>query len=180
MSYWPRDVPLLLKPMKSKHRLPAFTIMEITVVMLISAIVVAITFTAYGMVSRAYSTYLEKRNRMAVLIRLDELLQRDFRQAQQVLKLENTVFFSDSGRQITYRFEPEQIIRQSTIVDSFKVKVADVVCSFENQPTGETLDPVRIDEVSFTIQSDQETFPYYYTKHYSSANLIQKTDYANH
>jgi type II secretory pathway pseudopilin PulG len=166
--------------MKSEHRLPAFTIMEITVVMLISAIVVAITFTAYGMVSRAYSTYLEKRNRMAVLIRLNELLQRDFRQAQQVLRLENTVLFSDSGRQITYRFEPDQLIRQSTIVDSFKVKAADLICSFDNQVTSEGLEPVRIDELSFTVQNDQEKFPYHYTKHYSSANLIQKTDYANH
>jgi type II secretory pathway pseudopilin PulG len=166
--------------MKTKHRLAAFTIMEITVVMLISAIVVAITFTAYGMVNRAYTTYLEKRNRMAVLIRLDELLQRDFRQAQQVLKLENTVSCSDSGRQVIYRFEAEQIIRQSTIVDSFKVKATDVVCSFENQLTDETLDPVRIDVLVFTVQADQETFPYHYTKHYSSANLIQKIDYANH
>lgn len=166
--------------MKNKHRLPAFTIMEITIVMLISTIVVAITFTAYGMVSRAYSTYLEKRNHMAALIRLDELLQRDFRQAQQVLRHENTVLCADSGRQVTYRFEPEQIIRQSTIIDSFKVQATDVTCSFNNQPTGDTLEPVRIDELSFTVQADQETFPYHYTKRYSSANLIQKTDYANH
>ncbi len=180
MSYWPKDVPSSLKPMKNSRRLPAFTIMEITIVMLISAIVVAITFTAYGMVSRAYSTYLEKCNRMATLIRLDELLQRDFGQAQQVLKQDNTVLFADSGRQVTYRFEPEQIIRQSTIVDSFKVKATDLACSFNHQPAGETFDPVRIDELLFTVQADQETFPYYYTKHYSSANLIQRTDYANH
>lgn len=180
MSCWLKGAPLLLKPMRNKHRVPAFTIMEITVVMLISAIVVAITFTAYSMVSRAYNTYLEKRNRMAELIRLDELLHRDFRHAQQVLRQENTVLFSDSGRQMTYRFEPEQIIRQSTIVDSFKVKATELTYSFDSQNTGETLEPVRIDELSFKVQGEQETFPYHYTKRYSSANLIQKTDYANH
>jgi len=169
---------------KIKRRLPAFTIMELTVAMLISAIVIAITYTAFGMLNSSYITYNAKHNEMSVLIRLDELLKKDFIKADDIYQDQDGVRFLINQQPIIYRFQTEHVIRISTITDTFKVASDGLVLLFESLPlpseSSTDQEHNRIDELSFSLIYQKEKFPYHYIKQYSSENLINRNSNAIH
>ncbi|MHB8208036.1 PulJ/GspJ family protein [Mucilaginibacter sp.] len=158
-------------------RVKAFTIMEITVVMLISAIVIGIAYTAFNIIGQSYRSFQHKNEELAVLIRLDELLRKDFSRADTISKTAGGIFVKTGTDSVTYAFEPDFTVRTSTIIDTFKLNVQDVTASFETSPIT-TIDPVseqnRIDELDFSILFENEKIPYTYYKQYSSANLIER------
>jgi len=167
----------------NKHRVKAYTLMEITVAMLVSAIVISITYSAYSIVSRSYIAYKTKNDRLAVLERLDELLKRDFSHADSILKTDNGILVFSSGDSINYELDTAFVTRVSTIIDTFKVKTTDAVTSFENTPvTVSSPDKKqnRIDDLDFTLLFENEKIPYHYHKDYSSANLIERNPNAIH
>jgi len=144
------------------QRLCAFTIMEVTVSMLIAAIVIGIAYTAYSIISRSYTTFKYKNDDLAVLNRVDELLRRDFGKAEMVTRSGNGLLIGDH---ISYEFSPAYIVRNSGTIDTFKVSNLDL----QTVSAGADL----IDEVSFTIVFRGERIPYHYRKTYSSADLIK-------
>lgn len=169
-----------------KQRVKAFTLMELTVAMLISAIVIAITYTAYQLISNYYSDYHKKHEEMAVLIRLDELLRRDFEKAQSIQLMPDGYQFALQPLAVTYRFTSEGALRISTVTDTFKVTLSQVQASFEGQPiskdnlTGDEPEAGRIDALAFRVLYRKENFPYHYHKTYSSENLINRKAHALH
>lgn len=160
-------------------RLKAFTIMEMTIAMLISAIVIGITYTAYQIMSKSFITFNNKNTDMAVVIRIDELLKKDFAQASDITFAEKTLTFKDSAQLIKYQFDPNLIIRFSSIADTFKVESSDPVITFEHQllSTDENYNDKQpsLDELSFNVNLHQDTLNYHYFKKYSSQQLIKLT-----
>jgi Tfp pilus assembly protein PilE len=155
----------------------AFTIMEITVVMLISAIVIGIAYTAFNIINQSYHSFQQKNEDIAVLVRLDELLRKDFARANTVSKTTNGIFVKIGTDSVSYEFESDFTVRTSSITDTFKLNAQDVVTSFEAGPIT-AINPVteqnRIDELDFSILFENEKIPYSYHKQYSSANLIER------
>lgn len=161
----------------NKHKVKAFTIMEITVAMLLAAIVIGITYTAYSIISQSYIAYHNKNEDMAGLVRLDELLKKDFSHADTISKVDNGILCKIDTIGITYEFQPEYTVRHSTIIDTFKLKTADVNTLFENQPITEINnipEQNRLDELDITVLFHNEKIPYYYHKQYSSASLAER------
>jgi Tfp pilus assembly protein PilE len=158
-------------------RVKAFTIMEITVVMLISAIVIGIAYTAFNIVGQSYRSFQHKNEDIAVLVRLDELLRKDFSRANTVSKTTSGIFIKTATDSVTYAFEPDFTVRTGILTDTFKLTVQEVVTSFEASPIT-AINPVteqdRVDELDFSILFENEKIPYHYNKQYSSANLIER------
>ncbi len=151
--------------------------MEISIVMLISAIVIGIAYTAFNIINQSYRSFQHKNENIAVLIRLDELLKKDFSRANTISKTTNGIFVKTGPDSVIYEFERDFTVRTSTIIDTFKLNVQDVVTTFETSPIT-AISPVteqnRIDELNFSILFENEKIPYYYHKQYSSANLIER------
>jgi Tfp pilus assembly protein PilE len=158
-------------------RVKAFTIMEISVTMLISAIVIGITYTAFSIVNQSYRSFQHKNEDIAVLMRLDELLRNDFSKANMICKTTNGIFIKKGSDSVTYEFEPSFTVRTSSITDTFKVTMQGLVTGFEAAPIT-TINPVteqnRIDELEFSVLFENEKIPYYYRKQYSSTDLIER------
>jgi prepilin-type N-terminal cleavage/methylation domain-containing protein len=152
------------------QRVKAFTIMEVTITMLIAAILMAITYTTYSIVSRSYLSFNTKNKNMAELQQLDKLLKRDFDRAENIQKISKGIQIENTRQVITYEFNPDFIVRTALITDTFKVKTDSLNMSFEGQSAGEQS---RLDELSFTLVFQKENIPYHYYKQYSSVNLIQ-------
>ena len=158
-------------------RVKAFTIIEITVAMLISAIVIGITYAAFNIVNQSYRSFQHKNEDIAVLMRLDELLRNDFSKADMISKTTNGIFIKKGSDSITYAFEPGFTVRTSSIIDTFKVTMQGLVTGFEAVPIT-MVNPVteqnRIDELEYSVLFENEKIPYYYRKQYSSADLIER------
>jgi Tfp pilus assembly protein PilE len=157
-------------------RVKAFTIMEITIAMLLAAIVIAITYTVYMIVVRSYSSYNAKSSNMAVLIRLDELLRKDFEKNEMIQRTETGLLCTQRGKVVTYEFMPKAIIRSSGIIDTFEVTTETINSFFEDRPvSGSTMsEEGRIDELQLLLVFGEKKITNTYFKHYSSENLIQR------
>lgn len=161
----------------NKHRIKAFTIMEVTVTMMVAAILMGITYTTYSIVSRSYLSFNTKNKDMAELELLDRLLKRDFDRGEVILKETDGIIIKNTDRMVTYEFSPDYITRNSGITDTFKVKTEGLSTSFEGQPVDETGlsgEQNRLDDLSFNLIFQNEKIPYHYYKQYSSVNLIQR------
>lgn len=164
-------------------RVNGFTLMELTVAMLISAIVVGITYSVYLIVIKSYHGFEARNQRVSTLIHFDHVLKRDFDKADIVLKDSAGVAMVKSGTTIKYAFYPEFILRESSKTDTFKLNTENVTAYFENIPLSELQADTelnRVDKFAFTIISAGDSIPCHYLKYYSSKNLIQRNPDAIH
>jgi len=158
-------------------RAQAFTIMEVTVAMLLTGLAIGITYTVYAIVAKSYSAYGTKNDNVNTLINLDHVLKRDFDRADTILKDTAGLAMKIGPQTIKYAFYPDLITRESTKIDTFKVQTQDWITAFENVPLNELqTDPEqnRVDDLNFKLILRTDTIPYNYHKLYSSENLIQR------
>lgn len=160
------------------NKVRAFTIMEVTITMLISAVLIGIAYTSYSIIIKSYQSFNDKNNKLAILYDLDHLLRRDFDQATVISKEESGIDIKKDSILISYQFYPGFVTRKSTRIDTFKVETDGLIANFENAPvnglagSGELN---RVDELLFNVQLEKEKIPYHYSKIYSSENLLENT-----
>lgn len=153
-------------------KLPAFTLMEVTITMLIAAIAVAITFTAYRIVSGVYLNFTRKQDRVATFITADKLLKQDFYRANRIVKIQDGLSIEMNGRFINYRFKADYFLRDqfSLRTDTFKLKIDNLNFLFENEAVA---DGSKVDQCSFETEIDRQPISLYYRKIYSATDLFQ-------
>jgi prepilin-type N-terminal cleavage/methylation domain-containing protein len=160
-----------------QHRLKAFTILEVTITMLIAGVLIGITYTSYSIVFKSYHSFSVKNEDMTVLITLDHLLKRDFEKADTILKDTGGIILTKDNRLIKYEFMPDFVVRIAARTDTFKVQTQELNTTFENVPIVElqaTAEENRIDGLDFIVIFQNEKIPFHYRKLYSSENLIQR------
>lgn len=160
----------------NNNRVKAFTIMEMTVAMLLASIVIGMTYAIYSIVANSYNTFNVKNNKMAIVLRVDELLKKDFLSADLILKNEHGFLFRKGNQLINYEMQSDFIVRSNIAIDTFKVKTDSLSMSFETMPlpdVGESERQSRIDDIKFLVLYENEKIPYNYHKQYSAVNLIK-------
>ncbi len=166
--------------MKPNHKLPAFTIMEVTIAMLVSAILIAIVYTAFTIVSRSYNGFVYKNEEAARLAQLDLLLKRDFRRADLVTRTDSGIVIKNDKDITRYLLEKNEIVRINGITDTFKVKTEHTLVLFEQQAVDLTSDqPARVDELDLDLFFQNEKITLRYYKPYSAVNLFEQDTDAN-
>jgi prepilin-type N-terminal cleavage/methylation domain-containing protein len=158
----------------NKYRINAFTLMEVTVAMLISAVVIGITYTSYSIIVKYYASYNKKNTAVGELATVDHLLRRDFDKADSIQTDTAGVVFYENEQKVKYEFNPNFIVRKAAGIDTFKVDTKTLSLLFEGVPVNDELSTGRktIDELSFTLLYEKAEIPYHYHKLYSSENLL--------
>ncbi|HJP63617.1 MAG TPA: prepilin-type N-terminal cleavage/methylation domain-containing protein [Mucilaginibacter sp.] len=166
-----------------EKRAKAFTIMEVTIAMFISAIVIGITYTIYSIISHSYNSFNGKNETMAIIVRLDELLQKDFDKADLILKDTAGIAFQKANNIIKYKFDADHVIRIGLIADTFEVKVDSANTFFETKSI-DAISPSNelncLDGLDLLISTQNEKIMYHYHKQYSSENLFKRNPNALH
>jgi len=149
--------PALLK------KVPAFTLMEVTIAMLIAGIAIAITYTAYRIVSGTYLDYTRKQDRVAVFSVADRLLKKDFSRASHISRSANGLLLESGTGNISYEFAALYILRkQGTLpADTLKLPVKTTVFSFEHH---ESLEDDPVDQLDLQTQVEGEVISLLYKK----------------
>jgi type II secretory pathway component PulJ len=163
------------------RRVKAFTIMEITVAMLISALVIGLAYTCFTIIYQQYHIYNSKQTELMEVDQLNKVLQSDFDKAEMIMQDNDDIVIKNKNGQLSYRIMPAYVLRIANATDTFKVSMQDVTRYFEGKPLTNQSDLPegnRMDELSFTIIYHNEKIPYYYIKQYSSQNLINRNTHA--
>lgn len=153
-------------------KIKAYTLLEVTIAMLLSAICIAICYSAYDIVGKYYASFQQKNQNADVVLSLRHVLQRDFLKSNAVLKSEEGVELQLDSSKIYYIFNPDAVLRKMDELhtDTFKLKSNEVNFFFEGH---EVLAPDTIDELRFKMVLDQKTtVPIQLNKAYSAVNLF--------
>jgi Tfp pilus assembly protein PilE len=162
--------------MKSR-RVNGFTIIEVTIAMLLTALAVGITYTVYSIVIKSYNAFSTRNANISTLVSLDHVIRRDFDRADTVFKDSTGVTVKWKDGFARYAFLPDEILRQTERTDTFKVQSQNCVTAYGGLPIEELqpqLEQNRVDELRFTLIFENDTIPCHYVKTYSSADLIQR------
>ena len=179
---------------KISSAIQAFTIMEVTIAMIVAGIVVMMSYTVFTIMGKSYLDFSKKNEGIASLLLFDRLLKRDFSNAQLIVLASDALLVKKDSSNIIYYFGDGEIIRRSAAVaDTFKLAVVYKEFAFEGSPveSGTNLayamtangssPPIQksiVDELNLRLQYQSQTFEYTYQKHYSSTNLIERKAYA--
>lgn len=154
-------------------RLKAFTLMELLVAMLISTIVVGISYQAYHIVYQQYMSYRKNNQLINNVFMLHTALQTDFMNAKFVNKKEDAVVMKDKdGNKIIYFFDQNYILRNvNEMQDTFFVSANDMHLKFisEDQKATEGI----IDEFYFTSLVAGEEEHFHFSKTYAADVLME-------
>ncbi|WP_428330288.1 PulJ/GspJ family protein [Mucilaginibacter sp.] len=156
-----------------KSKVKAFTLLEMTITMLLTAIVIAITYTALTLISGNYQVFNKKNSELALLADLDHVLKRDFEKADSLRTDTGGISLQHDSSHVIYVFSPDFIVRKSLKNDTFKVQTRQVITSFEKEPQNME-HSFRIDALDFIVLFDKQEIPYHCEKTYSSENLINQ------
>ncbi len=155
----------------NKGRLQAFTILEVTIAMLLAAITIGIAYTAYTLVGRSYREYDRKNGKVAEFVLVSKLLNKDISAARTMVRIGDGISLEDSMA-ITYRFFPEYILRDqySLETDTFFVANSELVSSFEGK---ETVDGEITDKAGFKAVLEGKEVPMVFLKVYSAEEMFK-------
>ena len=156
-----------------KNRAAAFTLMEVTVVMLISAICISICYTAYGLISGRYVDFATKNKLMDDTLWLKQMMEKDVLKAKCLIKVENGFLVECDTYTVTYLFNEKQVFRkyQDLDLDSFDIQVQKINFHFEGQKAeiSDTVDRVNL----ILLMKSNLSVPLELNKNYSSADLYR-------
>lgn len=154
--------------------------MELTIAMLLSAIVISITYTAYTIINKTFFSFVTKNSELAELSNLDNLIKRDFLKSDHVVKDTMGLTFEIDSQYIHYRFYPDYTIRASAIQDTFRFKTMNILLSFEGNEQSKTTtgNDSLVDALSFRVVAQRDSVDFAYRKQYSSTTLLNLNSHA--
>ncbi|MGN8072590.1 hypothetical protein [Mucilaginibacter sp. 22184] len=169
--------------MQTRHiKLPAFTIMETILVMVVTAILIGFSYSAYLLISRSYQSFNTKNKHMMTVLQLDKLLKKDFIQARLITLEDRHLIFHGDSMVTDYEFQPDYILRTRGLTDTFYVQSTAPVTAFEElrSDSTQTGSDNTVDDLQLTVFLQKQKIPYHYHKLYSSENLFQPSTDAIH
>lgn len=120
----------MFKPiMNNKNSIPAFSLIEAIVSMVITAIIMGIVFVIFSIVTERMLDYKNQNELVNDLNRLTYSVNKDIFENEKMEVIENEVVFNGyAGETVKYNFQEEYILRsKETFIDTFKIKLNQIV-----------------------------------------------------
>jgi len=154
-------------------KINAYTLMEVTIAMLLSAIVLSICFAAFTIIGGYFSSFHKQAESKDFALSLLHGLERDLLKSRIVLKEGDGITMMEDSIQKRYLFKDSSIIRvvENLKADTFYYKIRAVNLLFENT---EVVPSDTIDNISFDLfLGKSDIIHYEFTKHYSAFDLYK-------
>lgn len=157
----------------SKKRINAYTLMEVTVAMLLAAVCISICYTAYGLIGNYFREFQSRNAVTQDILLLNRALDHDFANARYLVRTDDGIRVESSAQQISYVFSTDAVLRKVVYLrtDSFKFRAVDVSFVFMNREAN-VMDTV--DQVSFSLDlQGSGKIPVTKWKRYSAQDLLR-------
>lgn len=149
-------------------KIKAFTIIELVVVMILTAIIATIAYLAIQNTQQSYSLFENNTDEALKISRFRTLLQKDFETSQYATFENNQLILTTEKGIIRYTFQESNINRTiKNVSDNFEINSNNFITSFQKEPTNNGY----IDFFQFNIQLFERERTLSFIKKYSSVNL---------
>ncbi len=158
------------------RKLKSFTLLEMMIALMLTSIIVSISYLSYMIIFKEMSGYKNKSKLISEILQINTNLQADINKSDAVYwKNDALFFFCPQNVEIKYYFRNNFILRESGMVqDTFFISPFDLQKKFLNN--NQTDENAWIEELSFkaVILTKERTF--YYKKIYSASDYISNTE----
>lgn len=153
-------------------KLKAFTLMELSIAMLIAGICIGMAFYMFQFFQQLYLGQQREKQEQFTFTLFQHLLKKDMQQAQAVFYEENQLQLLDSIGIIHYVFSENQILRDhyQQQTDTFNLKVTTVDGLYRNASRPSA---TCIDEFHLTVAFDKEEHSFILDKKYAALQLMK-------
>ena len=156
-----------------KRNLPAFTIIELVVVMILSSIILGMAFTAVRSIQQSYELYDQQTQAALDISDFQTLLNTDFENSKLASCANTTLFLTFEQHDLQYQFDYDWVIRQTAYFsDTFFIENNTPTFYYQNQP----ISIGNIDFLEVKSTNEEEEVVFYFEKKYSSTELWEEID----
>jgi len=150
----------------------AFTILELLVVLIISAIVIDLGISVYQIAFKGFSSYRKINKKINEVSLLNSLLYSDVTKSIKIQKASNGVdLINSNDRIVSYLIEENWITRrQDSITDTFYLSIEKVELKFKDEEVNEIEKP--IDEIYFETKILKKSELFHFKKEYDNYSLM--------
>lgn len=145
-----------------------FTLIEITIVLVLSGIIAGIGYFALEVVNHRMHALKDKFNMVSAYTAFNSVLTRDFNRSLSVKKIKGkSIVCTFEGQAIQYTFDNEQVLRKvNNKTDTFHIAPKNVKYYFNGTTIFETKH--IIDKLTFQSTLDDKEIPFVFTTHYGN------------
>jgi len=140
------------------NRISAFTLMEVIIVMIISMIVVSLTYKTLDIVTMQYRQFSKSRKHIYELSLIETLLTKDFTNSEYLKRMNDGVMCKYRDKNVIYIFDDRFIVRsEGTMADTFNIMPRDIKYYFSDKEVKDINN--YIDKVAFVyVQESSKLF----------------------
>lgn len=155
--------------LKLNKKIKAFTIIELLMVMMLSGIVIGLTFLYFAQFRHYLQSTYKQEDSYSELYRFQFAIQKDIVFAQEIYAPStDEILIRFANNEIKYLFDNSWVVRETQLAtDTIKLKIFDV--SFNIQPEYNNL--VKSIDIELEAESDKSLL-LSFTKEYSAATLF--------
>lgn len=115
----------MCKNLNSKLFLPAFSVIETVIGMVITAIIMGVLFVIFSIITGRAFDFKNQNQLVNDLNRFTYSLNKDIFEKENMIIVENEIYFKGyTGDRVSYQFFNDYILRNSeTFIDTFKIKL---------------------------------------------------------
>ena len=154
-------------------KIRAYTLMEITVAMLLVAVCMSICYAGYGLIEAYFKEFQKKNAITQDILALNNTMDRDFLKASYLIRTADGIKLQYPAHQIFYHFGENAVLRTVSELrtDSFHLRPADIRFQFKGKEANEQ---DTVDQVIFYLDTDgQPKIPVTKRKLYSAQDLLR-------
>ena len=160
-----------------KNKLPAFTIIELIAVMLISGLIFSMMLLVVQIMQQQNMHQEEQHQEVLQIEQLETLLQKDAYEAKAILIESKQLFFDYEDYHIAYTFNEQQIWRSiiETVVhtDTFFLPTLRLECAWQ----GQIIEKGRTDKILLQTNFFEQVFDITIQKNYDYKTLLEQEQY---
>lgn len=151
--------------------LPAFTLVELLIGMIISTIVIGACYVSYSFIYEQYGSYRSIKNKTLEAMQFNSIVSIDFMDAELITYKENTLTLKKNGNPLQYEFNDLFILRKvNEVTDTFRLSPTDIQAKSIIKNEGN--ETVVINNFSFDAQILGETEHFTFAKKYDAETLM--------
>ncbi len=153
-------------------RLPAFTLTDVIVTMIISMLVMGIAFSVFRFAYDQINRYQKANDDYKELFQLYNVMQEDFQCSSECNYHRNELqmLMQEGYKEYFYTLSNDMVIRKTDISsDTFRINTENIVVKFDNEEQISGM----IDEIDFDVSLKGITLPYKFVKEYSAEIRIE-------
>ncbi|GGG25140.1 hypothetical protein GCM10011344_27280 [Dokdonia pacifica] len=155
--------------MTKKHKIPAFTLSEILVVLAITSIVITIAFTVLSLISKQFITMQSRYEERTEVTKFKQRLLFDFEKGSQIFWNEKIQELSITHQDEVTRYEmtSEYVLRDSDTID---LKVLNTQLYYK----GDTIEEGIVDGIEIELEATGRAVQFFVSKEIDARQIVQE------